>query len=266
MEAKVSPRLFQVAFGWICAGMLCSGLSLAQGPGLENADPALQGKQLEWTNEALNLSFKYPADLVRRDPNEAWKDEHLMVYGIPGGQVRQLAVTTSCLKPMLSLELPTSGGLAIKTEKKNPDGSSTFTIRPALLGTILLAEVDFDCLKPELLGKTIDPLTQMLSLLPKVPGMHSVIPPTMYLLDKQKIYMAGAQGLPKFEVDPDVPMDPLLTFTLGFATNWDSHLLVWYLSANNTNTMNRMTKSLVKFGSQAPRVLYPLPVRYSPGR
>ena len=106
-------------------------------------------------------------------------------------------------------------------------------------------------------------MNEMLSLLPKVPGMHAVIQPTMYLLDKQKIYMAGAQGLPKFEVDPDVPMDPLLTFTLGFATNWNNHLLVWYLSANNHNTMDRMTKSVVKFGSQVPMVLYPLPVKYN---
>ena len=162
--------------------------------------------------------------------------------------------------------MPTSGGLATKTEHKDPDGSTTFTIKPALLGSLLLAEVDFDCLKPELQAKSLDPMTEMLSLLPKVPGMHATLQPTMYLVGKQKVYMAGAQGLPQFTVDPDVPIDPLLTYTLGFATNWNSHLLVWYLSANNAGTLNRMTKSVVKFGGELPAVLYPLPVRYTAGR
>ncbi len=228
--------------------------------------PAPQDAQLTWKSDALDLEFRYPADLIRLDPVEAWKDEHLMVYGIPGGQVRRLAVSTACLKPMLSAELPTSGGLATKTEHKNPDGSMTYTIKPALLGSLLLAEVDFDCLKPELQAKSLDPVTEMLSLLPKVPGMHATLQPTMYLVGKQKIYMAGAQGLPKFTVDPDVPIDPLLTYTMGFATNWNKHLLVWYFSANNAGTLNRMTKSVIRFGSEPPAVLYLLPVRYTVGR
>ncbi len=254
MEAKI-----RVAFYIVAVGILGLNIGAQTLAGSRDA-------QLTWTSEHLGLEFSYPADLVRMDPVEAWKDEHLMVYGVPGGQVRQLAVSTACLKPLLSAELPTSGGLATKTEKKNADGSSTFTIRPALLGSILLAEVDLDCLKPEMQGKSPDIMTEMLSLLPKVPGMHATLQPTMYLAGKQKIYMAGAQGQPKFTVDPDVPIDPLLTYTLGFATNWNSHLLVWYLSANNAGTLNRMTKSVVRFGSEPPAVLYPLPVRYTVGR
>ncbi len=222
-----------------------------------------QDTQTAWHSDSLDLEFRYPADLVRLDPVEAWKDEHLMVYGIPGGQVRRLAASTACLKPMLSAELPTSGGLATKTEHRNPDGSTTFTIKPALLGSLLLAEVDFDCLKPELQAKPFDPMTEMLSLLPKVPGMHTTLQPTMYLVGRQKIYMAGAQGLPQFTMDADVPLDPLLTYTLGFATSWNSHLLVWYLSANNASTLNRMTKSVVRFGRESPAVLYPLPIRHT---
>ena len=253
MEAKVA------AF-W--AGILVYGAMAGYG----QAAPAPQDTQLAWRSDSLNLEFRYPADLIRLDPVEAWKDEHLMVYGIPGGQERRLAVSTACLKPMLSAELPTSGGLATKTEHKNPDGSTTFTIKPALLGSLLLAEVDSDCLKPELQMKSLDPITEMLALLPKVPGMHATLQPTMYLVGKQKIYMAGAQGLPKFTVDPDVPIDPLLTYTMGFATNWNNHLLVWYLSANNAGTLNRMTKSVVKFGVEQAAILYPLPVRYTVGR
>lgn len=254
METKIRAAIW--------TAMLVSGVVATKAQTV----PAPQDAQSEWRSDSLNLEFKYPADLIRLDPVEAWKDEHLMVYGIPGGQVRRLAVSTACLKPLLSAELPTSGGLATKTEHKNPDGSTTFTIKPALLGSLLLAEVDFDCLKPELQVKNLDPITEMLSLLPKVPGMHATLQPTMYLVGRQKIYMAGAQGLPKFTVDPDVPVDPLLTYTMGFATDWNSHLLVWYLSANNAGTLNRMTKSVIKFGSEPPAVLYPLPVRYAVGR
>lgn len=255
MEAEIRRALYiAVAIGLI-------GL-----PAVAQMLPASQAAQVAWRNDSLDLELKYPADLIRLDPVEAWKDEHLMVYGIPGGQLRRLAVSTVCLKPMLSAELDTSGGLLTKTEKKNPDGSTTYTLKPALVGSLLLAEVDLDCLKPELQLKNFDPISEMLSLLPKVPGMHAVLKPTMYLVGKQKVYMAGAQGVPKFSLDPDMPIDPLLTYTMGFATSWNNRLLVWYLSSNNAKTMDRMTKSIVKFGSEAPAVLYPLPVGYTLGK
>jgi hypothetical protein len=226
------------------------------------AGQTLQNTQLEWNSQSLDLTFKYPADLVRRDPVEAMKDEHLMLYGIPGGQVQELAAATHCLRPLLSLELPTSGGTVDKIEEKQPDGSTKVTLKPALLGTILLAELDIDCMTPEQQVMAHDLQTGMLTLLAKVPGMHAMMQPSMYLVGKQKMHMAAAQGLPKVETDSGSSVDPLFSYTMGFTTSWNNHLLVWYLSSNSFLTLNRMTKSVVRFGNQKPDVLYPMTVGY----
>jgi hypothetical protein len=220
----------------------------------------LRNDQLEWTNEALDLHFKYPADLVRRDPKDALNDEHLMVYGVPGGQTKEIATATGCLKPMLSLELPTSGGSIIRTETKNPDGSVTIHMKPALLGTVLLSELDVTCLSPAQQAMTKDLQASTVGLLAKVPGMHSVLQPSEYLMDRQMIHMAGAQGQP-LNPDTQEPAEALLSYTLAFTTMWNNHLLVWFFSSNNAGMMNRMTKATVKFGNSKEVTLYPPTVR-----
>jgi hypothetical protein len=220
----------------------------------------LRNDQLEWTNEALDLRFKYPADLVRRDPKDALDDEHLMVYGVPGGQTKEIATATGCLKPMLSLELPTSGGSIIRTETKNPDGSITVHMKPALLGTVLLAELDVTCLSPAQQAMAKDLQTSTVALLAKVPGMHSVLQPSQYMIDKQMVHMAGAQGQP-LNPDTQEPAEALLSYTLAFTTMWNNHLLVWFFSSNNAGMMNRMTKASVKFGSGKEATLYPPTVK-----
>jgi hypothetical protein len=238
----------------LLAGILSTGLALSAAAQGAKAD------QLEWSNESLNLRFMYPGELVRRDPAEALKDEHLMLYGIPGGQTKELADATRCLKPLLSLELPTSGGSITRTETKNPDGSITVTMKPALLGTILLADLDIDCMTPEQQVMAHDLQTHLVDVLGKVPGMHSVLQPSVYLIERQAMHMAAAQGQP-ISQDADAPTDPLLSYTLAFSTSWNNHLLVWYFSSNNAGMMNRMTKSTVKFGSASVATLYPPAIR-----
>lgn len=262
MEAKVTGwtgtararRTARVLLGALLSVSLGAGLTLS------TAAQAPKSDQLEWSSDSLNLRFMYPGELVRRDPTEALKDEHLMLYGIPGGQTRELAVATHCLKPLLSLELPTSGGSITKTETKNPDGSITVTMKPALLGTILLAELDIDCMTPAQQVMARDLQTHMVEVLTRVPGMHAVLQPSVYLIDKQMMHMAAAQGQP-ISQDADAPIDPLLSYTLAFSTNWDNHLLVWYFSSNNAAMMNRMTKSTVKFGNSNVATLYPPAIR-----
>jgi hypothetical protein len=272
MEAKIIRRSQTARI--LLAGLLGAGMALpaaaqtALGNGTvtvqTEAQPLteqmLRNDQLEWTNEALDLRFKYPADLVRRDPKDALDDEHLMVYGVPGGQTKEIATATGCLKPMLSLELPTSGGSIIRTQTKNPDGSITVHMKPALLGTVLFAELDVNCLSPAQKEIAGDLQKSTVALLAKVPGMHSVLQPSQYMIDKQMVHMAGAQGQP-LNPDTQEPAEALLSYTLAFTTMWNNHLLVWFFSSNNAGMMNRMTKATVKFGSGKEATLYPPTVR-----
>jgi len=244
------------------ARILSAGL-LGMGLALSAAAQSSQDTQIEWSSDSLNLRFLYPGDFVRRDPVEALKDGHLTVFGVPGGQVPELAEMTRCLRPLLAVELPTSGGASTETKTTNPDGSVTVTIKPALLGTILLAELAIDCMTPEQQVKARDLQTGMVDLVSKVPGMHSMMQPSIYKAGNQMMHVAAAQGLPRISEDVNATADPLLSFTMGFSTSWNNHLLVWYFSSNSAMTLNRMTKSTVRFGREKAATLYPVTIRYA---
>ncbi len=132
------------------------------------------------------------------------------------------------------------------------------TITPAVSGTILLAELDIDCLTPEQQSKAKDLQTNMAELVNKVPGMHPILQPAWYNVGWQKVHVAAAQGQPHAKAD--TPAGPLQLFTMGFSTSWNNHLLVWYFSSNSTETLNRMTKSTVRFGRAAAAPLYPVTI------
>lgn len=45
---------------------------------------------------------------------------------------------------------------------------------------------------------------------------------------------------------------------MALSTNWNNHLLVWYFSSNSIDTLNRITKTTVRFGNDKAAPLYPL--------
>jgi hypothetical protein len=136
------------------------------------------------------------------------------------------------------------------------------TTNPSVPATILLAELDINCLTPEQQNKATNLLSNMAEIVNKVPGMKSIAQPATYTIGWQKVHMAAAQGQPQA---PPLPADPQLSgqsslYTMGISTNWNSHLLVWYFSSNSIETLNRITKTTVRFGSAQAAPLYPLTI------
>jgi hypothetical protein len=193
----------------------------------------------EWENEALKLRLFYPSDLVKGDATQVMNDGHLTLFGISGASDPKLAEATHCLRPVLLLELPQSG--AAQT--------------PAVTATILLAELDVNCLTPEQQNKATNLLADMAEIVNKVPGMKSIAQPATYTIGWQKVHMAAAQGQPQ-----TTNSTPSQLYTMGLSTNWNSHLFVWYFSSNNIDTLNRITKTTVRFGRNQAAPLYPLTI------
>jgi len=141
-------------------------------------------------------------------------------------------------------------------------GGTRVTTTPSVSATILLAELDINCLTPEQQTKATNLLSDMAEIVTKVPGMKSLAQPATYTIGWQKIHMAVAQGQPQAQPNP---VDPQLSgqlplYTMGLSTNWNSHLLVWYFSSNSIDTLNRITKTTVRFGRDQAAPLYPLTI------
>jgi hypothetical protein len=214
-----------------------------------------------WNNDTLNLRMGYPSDLVQADPAQAIHDGHLTLLGIAGDTDPQLAAATHCLRPDLLLQLPPANPPQTATQTTT-NGETQVKVTPAAAATILLAELDIDCLTPEEQVKSHDLLASMAEAVTKVPGMHSIAEPTWYNIGSQKVHMAAAQGQIQAQPQPQPQTPPLpqQIFTMGLSTIWNNHLLVWYFSSNSIDTLNRITKATVRFGRSAPAPLYPLSI------
>jgi hypothetical protein len=215
----------------------------------------------EWENEGLALRLFYPSDLVKADPENVMHDGRLTLSGVTGASDPKLTEETRCLRPRLVLELPQSGQAQTTKTQPTSDGGAQVTPKPAITATILLAELDIDCLNSEHVSASTTLLPDMAELVNKVPGMKSIVQPAWYNVGWQKVHMAAAQGQPA-NSDPTNPQSaqPQALYTMGLSTNWNSHLLVWYFSSNNIDTLNRITKTTVRFGRAQAAPLYPNPM------
>jgi hypothetical protein len=225
----------------------------------------------EWENEALNLRLFYPSDLVKADAAQVMHDGNVTLFGISGASDPKLAEATHCLRPILLLELPQSPStLNVKVEP-GVEGATNMTATHDVSATILLAELDTDCFTSEQQIKSTTPVADMAEVVNKVPGMKPIAQPAWYTVGWQKVHMAAAQGRPQAQtqaqteaqtVDPANPhlSGELQLYTMGLSTNWNNHLLVWYFSSNSIDTLNRITKTTVRFGRAQAAPLYPLPM------
>ena len=211
----------------------------------------------EWENEALKLRLFYPSDLVKADTEQVIHDGRLTLFGISGASNPKLAEATNCLRPLLLLELPHSSAPTTTKTQPTADGGTDITITPAVTATILLAELDIDCLNAEHESGSTTLLNDMAEIVTKVPGMKSIAQPSTYTIGWQKVHMAAAQGQPQESANPQPP-GPSQLYTMGLSTNWNNHLLVWYFSSNSIDTLNRITKTTVRFGNDKAAPLYPL--------
>jgi hypothetical protein len=209
----------------------------------------------EWENEALKLRLFYPSDLVKANVDQVMHDGRLDLAGVTGAADSKLAETARCLRPVLLLKLPQSGSAALQKAEPTSDGGAQVTVTPAMVATIVLAELDINCLNAEHESGSTTLLNDIAEIVSKSPGMKSIAQPATYTIGWQKVHMAAAQGQPQ----TSNPM-PAQIYMMGISTNWNSHLLVWYFSSNSIDTLNRITKTTVRFGRDQAAPLYPLTI------
>ncbi len=258
MTASFSPRLriLSTAAVSLLAAMLCLA-----GPIRAAAQPPAPNTT-EWDSDALNLRLFYPSDLDQSDAAQVIQGGHFDLFGISGAADPKLAEATRCLRPLLLLRRshspeaePTRTNPAPDAENRVPNASGA-----GASATILLAELDVACLSTTQ-GNSTRLLADMAEIVNKVPGMTSIAQPAYYTVGYQKVHMAAAQGKPQAQGSPEdgaQASNSSELFTMGISTNWNNHLLVWYFSSNNIDTLNRITKTGVRFGRAQTAPIYPV--------
>ena len=217
-----------------------------------------------FASESLKLRLQYPAVLETHDVAEAVVDGHLSMPGLSEARTEAQGVA-GCLRPVLLVRTPQPVKSSTTTEQPAKDGSETVVrITPTAAATMVLAELDPNCLNDAEQVSGRKELPVMAQQFLATPGMAAVAQPASYTIGWQKVYMVAAQGHPQTPAAPgsDPKQQPTATpftiFTMAIATNWNSHLLVWLMSANEIALLDQMSKSTVRFGRGAEAPLYPL--------
>ncbi len=210
-----------------------------------------------WESESLKLRLFYPSILVQQNSDQAMRNGQLMLPGILGATDSKPAEVTHCLRPTLLLTLPPSSQAQTTSSAPAPEGGAKVTVTPFLTASLLLAELDVSCISGSQSDST-NLLTRMAEIVNTVPGMNSIVPPSTYTIGWQTVHMAAAQGQPPSQPFSSAPVPAQQLFTMGISTNWQSHLLFWYFCSNSIETLNRITKTTVRFGRAQAAPLYPV--------
>lgn len=186
--------------------------------------------------------------MVKGDPSDVMREGQINLPGLTGITDPKSAEAVRCLRPALVLQLAHSS----PTQESQPteDGTAQITVTPGVNATILLAELDVNCLNAERASKSTTLLDDIAEIVNKAAGMTSIAQPSTYTIGWQKVHMAAAQG----------QQGAAPVYTMGISTNWNNHLLVWYFSSSSIETLNRITKTTVRFGNDHAAPLYPLTV------
>ena len=242
--------------------LILSGAVLVAGSRAAHAQTAAEPGSFQ--SETLNLRFSYPPQLVPRDAAEALAGGRLTILGFSDAMDSKPGGVTACLRPVLLARTPEGSRASSTSERPLADGSGTVvTVTPSAAATVLLAELDIECLSgaEQVSGRKELPVMAQQFL--ATPGMAAVAQPATYTIGSQKVYMAAAQGHPRSAAaagaDSTQPgaATPFTIFTMAVATNWNNHLLVWFMSANQIGLLDQVSKSKVRFGRASAAPLYP---------
>ena len=246
---------------WVSRGLLATCLIAASARA--QTGMTAEGRTL-FTSEALNLRFAYPSALEQRALNEAMVEGRLTMVGLSSPRGETKGTVATCLRPLLLARTPQPAKTSTAIEKPSTDGSETVvTVKPAATATLLLAELDPNCLSGEEQVSGHKELPVMAQQFLATPGMAAVAEPASYTIGSQKVFMAAAQGHPETPAPAgsDAAVQPSPTpftiFTMAVATNWNNHLLVWLMSSNEIGLLDQVSKSTVRFGRGAEAPLYP---------
>ena len=199
----------------------------------------------EFYNRDLDLHFNFPVEMRAQDPREAMEKGHQNVYGVSGASDPEHREAERCARPLLDAELPEDDA------PKRPASLAGVWVdepkqrRPEpITATILMVEIMRDCLPKELQNNEDAALGNIALSFVSMDGIERMPKPIWYETGNQKIHMNSGAGRPA--ANGERLSSPIIIMSMS--TQWRGHLLAWVFTSNDTEILNEITKSLVRFG------------------
>jgi len=200
-------------------------------------------------DQALDLHFNYPVEMVALDTSAEMERGHKNIYGVSGQNDPEHQEAKRCTRPLLDADLPQEkapqraadlNGVWVDDSKAYKKSRKTEPI----FAKILVMEIVRECLPKELQKNENDVLGSIALGFVSEPGIQRMPNPIWYEIGKQKVHMNSGVGRPI--VNGQLASAPIIV--MAMATQWRGHLLAWVFTSNDTEIFNEITKSLVRFG------------------
>ena len=176
------------------------------------------------------LTMRYPVELVLRDAQKAIDEGHVAVFGSMQNEAREHELATRCVKPILLAELTD-----VSPQGKEPSAASAATLLLFEFMASKECKADFKYKDDEQVAGGIAQTAFQL------PGATPLSQPLWFDFGKQKLHVAfSALGLQN--TAPDQP-HALIAMA---AMRYHGHILGWWMSADQLNTFNDLTKTSIE--------------------
>jgi len=200
----------------------------------------------EFFDKELDLHFNYPVEMQPVDAVAEMGKGHQTVYGDSGENDAEHQQAKRCVKFLIDAVLPQD-----KAPQRSADLGGMWAEQPKtpakpepIFAKILLVETARDCLPKELQENEGEALSTIALGFVSADGIQRMPKPIWYEIGKQKIHMNSGVGRPTANGQEF----PTPIIVMSMATAWRGHLLAWVFTANDKDTFNEITKSMVQFG------------------
>jgi hypothetical protein len=209
-----------------------------------------------YTNTDIGFSFTYPAELHSESAEslaEKWKQA-------TNKSDPKYKASDACTHVLFHAEQKGKPGepgifLTIHGEDHSPKTEITIPVT----GSVIITEMNQQCLPAEFKGREDEVLSGFASSVGEEPGMKLIGQPMWYEVEGHKIHAGVAKSIPNSVSANDGDHAASRTdYLVDIASNINGHLVIFMIEAQNRYSINKLIHGAMRFGNNEPKPLLPL--------
>ena len=209
-----------------------------------------------YTNTDIGFSFSYPPELHSESAEslaEKWKQA-------TNKSDPKYNASDACAHVLFHAEQKGKPGepgvfLTIHGEDHSPKTEITIPVT----GSVIITEMNQQCLPAEFKGREDEVLSGFASSVGEEPGMKLIGQSMWYEVEGHKIHAGVAKSIPNSASakDGDHTASPT-DYLVDIASNINGHLVIFLIEAQNRYSINKLIHGAMRFGNNEPKPLLPL--------
>jgi len=221
-------------------------------PVLSPHTPSDKKVPVVYTNNDIGFSFSYPAELHAESAESLaakWKQA-------TNNSDPKYKASDACTHVLFHAERKSKLGDAGPSITIYGDDHSPKTeITIPIAGSVIITEMNQQCLPAEFKGREDEILSAFASAVAEEPGMKLIGQPMWYEIDGHKVHAGIAKSVSTKDASSAAPATDYL---VDVASNISGHLVIFMIEAQDNYSLNKLVHGMVRLGNSEPKPLLPI--------